>query len=184
MALEQPSQLVISHGSAAGHDPAVAPSDMTAIMPVSKAPRHAMDTERATSVTPLDRSVEPPGATQSAAVLDAALSEDSLGLTPPKSSRRRAASGPRSRRDLMPVMRSMSGTRKGSRGPTARAASPAELKKLRNFQAATPPVDTSVRARLAALEANSAASFAYMLEAGPIIQGLQAAAGQAAAHLG
>jgi len=182
MALEMPSQLVISHGSAAGHDPAVAPSDMTAIMPVNKAPRHVM--ERVLSVTPLDRSVEPPGVTQSAAVLDAALSEGSLGLTPHKSSRRRAASGPRSRRDLMPVMRSMSGTRTGSRGPTARATSPAELKKLRNFQAATPPADTSVQARLAALEANSAASFAYMLEAGPIIQGLQAAAGQAAAHLG
>ena len=186
MALEMPSQLVISHGSAAGSESRtseVAPSDMTAIMPASKAPRHAMDTERATSVTPLDRSVEPTGATQATDVLDTALSEDSLGLTPPKSSvRRRAASGPRSRRDLMPmraVLRPASATRKGSRGPAARAASPAELKKLRNFQAATSPVDTSVQARLAALEANSATSFAYMQEAGPIIQGLQAAAGHA-----
>ena len=49
----------------------------------------------------------PEGATQTAAdIMDAALSEDSLGLTPsrraPPGRRERAASGPRSRRDLMP----------------------------------------------------------------------------------
>ena len=51
-------------------------------MPASNAPRHTM--ERAFSVTPLDRSVEPTGATQATEILDIALSEDSLGLTPPK----------------------------------------------------------------------------------------------------
>ena len=133
------------------------------------------------SITPIDRSVEREDATQTAAdILDVALSEDSLGLTPPKAVGRceRAASGPRSRRDLMPhraVLRSASGARKARASP--RHASPAELKKLRGLQAVAPPVGASVEARLAALEAGSAAHFAYMQEAGPAIQALQVVAG-------
>ena len=178
MAAEPPSQLVISHGSAAGSDPAVAPSDTLTLLPRSKVPRHG---ERSVSVTPVDRSVEREDAKQMAAsILDVALSEDSLGLTPPKAQgrRERAASGPRSRRDLMPqraVLRSASGARKAR--AAQRYASPAELKKLRNLQDVAPPVDRSVEARLAALEAGSAAHFGYMQEAGLAIQALQTMVG-------
>jgi len=130
-------------------------------------PRHG---ERDASLTP---SVERAGAfTTSADILDVALSEDSLGLTPPKprAQRSRAASGPRSRRDLMPgraVLRSASGARK-SRGPELSL-----MGQLRILQASAPPADSSVEARLAALETSSAAGFAYMQEAGPATQGLQ-----------
>ena len=171
MATHTPSELVISHGSAAGESDSrtVAPSDTLALLPRSKAARHG---ERDVSVTPLDRSVEREGATPTAAnILDDALSEDSLGLTPPRVAvRQRAASGPRSRRDLMPqraVLRSASGARKSRASP--RTASPAELKKLRVLQATAKPTDSSVEARLAALEASSAAGFAYMQAAGPAI---------------
>ena len=140
--------------------------------------------------------MEQTGATPTASdILDAALSEDSLGLTPTKQPladqdeeetetvgsgrRERAASGPRSRRDLMPrraVLRSASGSRK-SRAP-ARAASPAILKQLRSMQAAqTPPDGSSVETRLAALEANAAEGNQYMREMCPAIQALQAVVG-------
>ena len=89
----------------------------------SKMARHG---DRDVSVTPIDRSVERLGASQEAAaeILNAALSEDSLGLTPPRPAgrRERAASGPRSRRDLMPhrtVLRSTSGARKTRASPRA-----------------------------------------------------------------
>ena len=178
MAAHTPAQLVISHGSAAGIDSRTdAPSDTMTVLPHSKVARHG---ERDVSITPADLSVERTGATQTAVdILDAALSEDSLGLTPPMkpSSRRdRAASGPRSRRDLMPmraVLRSSSGARK-TRGPD-RAASPAIMEQLGVLQASAPPADASIEARLAALEASSAAGFAYMQEAGPAIQNLQVA---------
>ena len=180
MATDPPSQLVISHGSAAGESDSrtVAPADTIVLLPRSKVARHG---ERDVSVTPLDRSVERQGATPTAAdIMDDALSEDSLGLTPPKAAvrRERAASGPRSRRDLMPqraVLRSASGARKYRASP--RTASAAELKKLRVLQATAKPTDSSVEARLAALEASSAAGFAYMQEAGPAIQALQVVAG-------
>ena len=56
MATDPPSQLVISHGSAAGESDsrAVAPSDTIALLPRRKVARHG---ERDVSVTPLDRSV-------------------------------------------------------------------------------------------------------------------------------
>ena len=172
MAADMPTQLVISHGSAAGYDPAVAPSDTTTILPASKVPRHG---ER--------RGVSPGATPTSADILDAALSEDSLGLTPPRpaAARPRAASGPRSRRDLMPhraTLRSSSGARKTRAAP--RPASPAVLKQLRSLQATTAPADASVEARLTALETNAAATFAYMQEAGPAIQALQAMTGSTA----
>ena len=130
-------------------------------------------------ITPLDRSVEREDATQTAAeILNAALSEDSLGLTPPRPAgrRERAASSPRSRRDVMPhreVLRSASVVRRGG-GATLRAASPAEPKKLTDLQAAVPPVDASTEARLTAPEANAGAGYAYMHEAGLDIHALQA----------
>jgi hypothetical protein len=69
------------------------------------------------------------------------------------------------------VLRSASGARKLRALP--RTASPAEIKKLRSLQAVAPAKDASTEARLAALEASSAAQFAYMQEAGPAIQALQ-----------
>ena len=171
-------QLGINHGSAAGPDSQVginAPmgeSDNVNINAGNVNVPHAA----------MDRGCSPLGAPLQSPALDEALTDDSLGLTPPKSGRflRGRASSVQARSLGRPPLtkRSLSSSRKSR--PPMRVASPAALKRLRSAGAPVVATDDSVQARLAALEQQVRQDHLYKLEIVQAIQGLQtvATAGQ------
>ena len=134
-----------------------------------------MDASR--TLQPLARTASPLGNEN---IDDVLLTDDSLGLTPPKPpvhalggaarrSRMRSVSATAGRKTL--VSRSLSSGRK--RG-LARPPSPHVDKRIRNVEAPVAPADTSTGARLTALEKQCTLDFAVKKEIVDAIRNLQA----------
>ena len=123
----------------------------------------------------MDRGLSPLGALTPAGALDEALTDDSLGLTPPKAdgaSRGRTRSLQSKVGGRPPLTkRSPSWTRKPR--SAGRLATPMVLKQLRNASAQVLATDDSVQARLVALEQQVLQDHAYKLELVQVVQGLQ-----------
>ena len=171
------TQLGIIHGSAAGTD---SQTGINAPMGINNDNVKNMSVISVVSPA-MARGFSPIGAEQVTA-LDEALTDDSLGLTPPKAvaARGRARSllrGPSGGRPPL-TKRSLSLSYKGR--PATRTASPAEVKRLRNASAPVQAADDSVQTRLAALEQQVRQDHAYKLELVHAVQSLQslASAGQ------
>ena len=161
------AQLAIKHGSGAVHDPrnsddAPSPPHKKHItgdvLEANPAMAHGSHTVR--SCSPLHQ--ETPG---SLGDLNTILSDDSLGLTPPKASsffRRSASVGgrPPSRPPL--TKRSASGSRKSR--STARSPSPAVLRKMLNVAAPVVAADSTTEARVQALERQVSDVHAFHME--------------------
>ena len=169
------TQLGIKHGSAAGTD---SQTGINAPMDINNDNVNNMSVISVVSPA-MARGFSPLGAgTPQVMALDGALTDDSLGLTPPKAvaARGRARSllrGPSGGRPPL-TKRSLSLSYKGR--PATRTASPAEVKRLRNASAPVQAADDSVQLRLVALEQQVRQDHAYKLELVQAVQALQSLA--------
>ena len=150
-------QLENNHGSGAQFDPTA---------PAMAAAAPAMD-PAGLVIGDAARSASPLGALLSDNV---ELSEDSLGLTPPKPTARRHRSASATTRSAKMTMRSVSSGRKRGMG---RPPSPALEKRLKNVDAPVKAVDGTNDARIAALEKQQQADHVFKVEVVNAIRNLQ-----------
>ena len=164
------TQLGIKHGSAAGPD---SQAGINAPMGVSASDNVLHDDNKFVPLA-MAHGTSP---SAFAGALDEALTDDSLGLTPPKApTRGRARSLLRVSATGRPPLTKRSPSLSLKR-TAIRAASPAILKRLRNVAApVTVDSDASVQIRLAALEQQACNDHAYKLELVQAVQNLQAVA--------